>query len=67
MLERISRFFKKNLKSKPDATHYIFGPSEHSLTPAMINRKPAVLLMFCRKQALKPMWWADACATCFLI
>jgi poly(A) polymerase len=38
MLERISRFFKKNLKSKPDATHYIFGPSEHSLTPAMINR-----------------------------
>ena len=37
MLERISKFFKKDKKS--DITGgYVFGPSEHCLSPEMINR-----------------------------
>ena len=37
MLERISKFFKKD-KNSDFSGGYVFGPSEHSLSPEMINR-----------------------------
>ena len=37
MLKRISKFFKTN-KHSNNAGAYVYGPSEHSLSPDMINR-----------------------------